>query len=239
MAGCAMKDLFVRILGAPEGIVLFQLIVATQFTIYLSLIAFFCGGVVAAGITILRVLPTKVARFVAQSYIWFFQSTPLLMLLFLFGLGVPRLIEFDINIWVAASLALTLYSSAYLAEVWRGAIQSLPDGQWEGARSLGLGFFHTLRLVILPQALRVSLAPTVGFLVQIIKGTSLAYIIGFSDLMSIGKRWANAPVEGTEPFIIYPLMALIYFALCFPLSRLALRLEKKLGTAPKTPPVAA
>ena len=56
--------------------------------------------------------------------------------------------------------------------------------------------------------------------------------------MSIGKRWANAPVEGTEPFIIYPLMALIYFALCFPLSRLALRLEKKLGTAPKTPPVA-
>ncbi len=161
------------------------------------------------------------------------------MLLFLFGLGVPRLIEFDINIWVAASLALTLYSSAYLAEVWRGAIQSLPDGQWEGARSLGLGFFQTLRLVILPQALRVSLAPTVGFLVQIIKGTSLAYIIGFSDLMSIGKRWANAPVEGTEPFIIYPLMALIYFALCFPLSRLALRLEKKLGTAPKTPPVAA
>ena len=88
-----MKDLFVRILGAPEGIVLFQLIVATQFTIYLSLIAFFGGGVVAAGITILRVLPTKVARFVAQSYIWFFQSTPLLMLLFLFGLGVPRLIE--------------------------------------------------------------------------------------------------------------------------------------------------
>ncbi len=234
-----MKDLFVSIFGAPEGVVLFQLLYATQFTIYLSLVAFIGGGVAAAGITVLRILPSKPAQFGAQSYIWFFQSAPLLMLLFLFGLGVPRLLGFDVNIWVAAILALTLYSSAYLAEVWRGAIQSLPTGQWEGAEALGLKFFQTLRLVILPQAVRVSLAPTVGFLVQIIKGTSLAYIIGFSDVMSIGKRWANAPVEGTEPFIIYPLMALIYFSLCFPLSRLALRLEKRLGTVPKTPPVAA
>lgn len=234
-----MKDLFVSMFGEPQGVVLFQLLYATQFTIYLSLIAFVGGGIVAACITVLRIMPAKTARFVAQCYIWFFQSAPLLMLLFLFGLGVPRLIGVEVNIWVAASLALTLYSSAYLAEVWRGAIQSLPDGQWEGAEALGLRFLQTLRLVILPQAFRVSIAPTVGFLVQIIKGTSLAYIIGFSDLMSIGKRWANAPVEGTEPFIIYPLMALIYFALCFPLSRLALRLEKRLGTVPKTAPVAA
>ncbi len=234
-----MKDIFTAMFGEPQGVVLFQLLYATQFTIYLSLIAFIGGGIVAAGITVLRIMPAKPTRVVAQGYIWFFQSAPLLMLLFLFGLGVPRLIGFDVNIWVAASLALTLYSSAYLAEVWRGAIQSLPDGQWEGAEALGMRFLQTLCTVILPQALRVSLAPTVGFLVQIIKGTSLAYIIGFSDLMSIGKRWANAPVDGTEPFIIYPLMALIYFALCFPLSRLALRLEKRLGTVPKTAPVAA
>lgn len=230
-----MKDAFVAVLGQPEGVVLYQLIFATQFTIYLSLIAFLGGGLVGAMITVARISPSKPARFLAQAYIWFFQSAPLLMLLFLFGLGVPRLLGVNVNIWLAASLALTLYASAYLAEVWRGAIQSLPTGQWEGASALGLTFIQTLRLVILPQAIRVSLAPTVGFLVQIIKGTSLAYIIGFSDLMSIGKRWANAPVDGTEPFIIYPLMALIYFSLCFPLSRLAITLEKRLGTAPKTP----
>lgn len=235
MADLEMKDFLVSIFGAPEGVVLYQLLFATQFTIYLSLIAFVGGGLVGAGVTVLRISPSKTARFLAQAYIWFFQSAPLLMLLFLFGLGVPRLLGFHVNIWFAASLALTLYASAYLAEVWRGAIQSLPQGQWEGAAALGLKFFATLRLVILPQALRVSLAPTVGFLVQIIKGTSLAYIIGFSDLMSIGKRWANAPVEGTEPFVIYPLMALIYFALCFPLSKLAIALEKRLGSAPKTP----
>ena len=229
-----MKDMLVSLFGEPEGVVLYQLIFATQFTIYLSLIAFLGGGLVGAAITLLRISPSKPARFFSQAYIWFFQSAPLLMLLFLFGLGVPRLLGFNVNIWLAASFALTLYASAYLAEVWRGAIQSLPDGQWEGASALGLRFVSTLRLVILPQAVRVSLAPTVGFLVQIIKGTSLAYIIGFSDLMSIGKRWANAPVEGTEPFIIYPLMALIYFALCFPLSRLAIALEKRLGTSSKT-----
>ncbi|TDL83813.1 amino acid ABC transporter permease [Meridianimarinicoccus aquatilis] len=234
-----MKDLFVSIFGAPEGIVLLQLLTATQFTIYLSLIAFIGGGTVGAGITLLRVLPSKIARRSATGYIWLFQSAPLLMLLFLFGLGVPRLIGVNVNVWLAASAALTLYTSAYLAEVWRSAIDSIPNGQWEGASSLGLRFGHTLRHVILPQAMRISLAPTVGFLVQIIKGTSLAYIIGFSDLMSVGKRWANAPVEGTEPFIIYPLMALIYFALCFPLSRLSLVLEKRLGTVKKTPLVAA
>ncbi|PWR04301.1 amino acid ABC transporter permease [Meridianimarinicoccus roseus] len=234
-----MKDLLTGLLGAPEGVVLYQLLFATQFTIYLSAIAFAGGGTVGALVTLLRIAPARSARSLATAYIWFFQSAPLLMLLFLFGLGVPRLLGVNVNVWLAASAALTLYTSAYLAEVWRSAVQSIPTGQWEGAEALGLRFWQTLRLVVLPQAVRVSLAPTVGFLVQIIKGTSLAYIIGFSDLMSVGKRWANAPVEGTEPFIIYPLMALIYFALCFPLSRLSLGLEKRLGTVRKTPPIAA
>lgn len=234
-----MKELLTAIFGEPHGVVLFQLIAATQFTIYLSLIAFAGGGLVGALVALARILPSKIARGMATGYIWFFQSAPLLMLLFLFGLGVPRLFGANINVWIAASLALTLYSSAYLAEVWRGALESIDDGQWEGARALGLTFGPTLWKVIIPQAVRVSLAPTVGFMVQIIKGTSLAYIIGFSDLMNVGKRWANAPVEGTEPFIIYPLMALIYFALCFPLSRLALALEKRLGTVRVAPPQAA
>ena len=100
-------------------------------------------------------------------------------------------------------------------------------------KALGMSFLQTLTLIIVPQAFRLSIAPTVGFMVQIIKGTSLAYIIGFHDLMAIGRRWANAPVDGTEPFIIYPLMALIYFCLCFPLSVWSRRLERRLGTAKK------
>lgn len=229
MAGDRMKDLFAEIFGKPFGIVLYQLLDATQFTIYLALIAFLGGGLVALAITILRVAPSKSAKRVSAGYTWVFQSVPLLMLLFLLGLGVPRLTGSDINPWIAASCALTLYTSAYLADVWRGAIESVPRGQWEGAAALGLRFIPVLRLVIMPQAVRFALAPTVGFMVQIIKGTSLAYIIGFHDLMNTGKRWANAPVDGTEPFVIFPLMALIYFALCYPLSLYSRHLERRLG----------
>jgi len=234
-----MKELFIDMLGKPMGIVMFQLLDATQFTIYLSLIAFVGGGMIGVAITLARISGRKGwARF-ATSYIWCFQSVPLLMLLFLSGLGVPRLLGQDVNPWVSATASLTLYASAYLAEVWRGAIHAIPQGQWEGGYSVGMRFFPVLRAIILPQAMRVALAPTVGFSVQIIKGTSLAYIIGFNDLMNIGKRWANAPVDGTEAFIIYPLMALIYFSLCFPLSRLAIHFERKLGTYTKGPQISA
>ncbi|MEP2945438.1 MAG: amino acid ABC transporter permease [Lentilitoribacter sp.] len=222
-----MKDIFISAFGKPNGIVLFQLIEATQYTIYLSLIAFIGGGLMALLITLMRIAPNKRFNKIAIGYIWLFQSTPLLMLLFLFGLGAPRLFNVDIDPWFAASTALTLYASAYIADVWRGAIQSLPVGQWEGGKALGFKFFRTLRLIIFPQAFKISIPPTVGFMVQIIKATSLAYIIGFHDLMAIGKRWANAPVDGTEPFIIFPLMAFIYFGLCFPLAQLARRLEAR------------
>lgn len=234
-----MKDIFGDLFGRPFGIVLFQLLDATQFTIYLSLIAFIGGGALALIITLARVSPSKAAKAMTSGYIWTFQSIPLLMLLFLLGLGVPRLLGININPWFAASVALVVYTSAYLSDVWRGAVEAVPQGQWEAGQVLGLKFIPIVRLIILPQAFRLSLAPTVGFLVQIIKGTSLAFIIGFHDLMNVGKRWANAPVEGTEPFIIYPLMALIYFALCFPLSVWSRRLERRLGSVSKKVPAVA
>lgn len=227
-----MKELFISALGKPMGIVVYQLLDATQYTIYLSLIAFAGGGTIALLITVLRIAPRKLPVAIASIYIWLFQSVPLLMLLFLLGLGIPRLAGVDIDPWVAAGVALVLFTGAYLSDVWRGAVQAIPAGQWEGGRALGLSFFRILWLIVVPQAVRIALAPTVGFLVQIIKGTSLAYIIGFTDVMSIGKRWANAPVEGTEPFIIFPLMALIYFCLCYPLSLLSMYLEGRSSRDP-------
>ena len=222
-----MKNTFIDLFGKPEGIVLFQLLEATQFTIYLSLIAFMGGGILALVLAFMATIHNRVSNIASKTYIWFFQSTPLLMLLFLFGLGIPRLLGVNVNIWLAASVALVLYSSAYIGEVWRGSIESIPKSQWEAGEALGLSFFPIFFLIILPQAIRIAIAPTVGFMVQIVKGTSLAYIIGFHDLMSIGKRWANAPVTGTEPCVIFPLMALIYFSLCFPLSQLSQWLERK------------
>ena len=222
-----MQELLIDIFDKPLGIIVAQLISATRFTIYLSLIAFFGGGLLALLITFLRIYPSKILNYISFSYVWLFQSLPLLMLLFIIGLGIPRFIGKDFDPWYAASISLIVFTSAYLAEVWRGAILAIPNGQWEGAAAINLNFIQTLKLVVIPQVYKYSIAPTISFLIQIIKGTSLAYIIGFQDLMLLGKRWANAPVIGSEPFIIFPIMAVLYFCLCYPLAIYSKHLEKK------------
>jgi polar amino acid transport system permease protein len=159
-----------------------------------------------------------------STYVQVFQGTPLLIQLFLayFGLG---LFGINVSAWVAAGAALTLYASAYLTEIWRGCVDSIPRGQWEAADSLALSFGEKLRHVIAPQALRIAVAPTVGFLVQVIKGTALASIIGFIELTKTGTMITNATFR---PFTVYACVALMYFALCWPISAWSKRLERKM-----------
>jgi polar amino acid transport system permease protein len=134
----------------------------------------------------------------------------------------------SISAWVAAGMALTLYSSAFLTEIWRGCINAVPRGQWEASASLALSLSEQLRWVIGPQALRIAVPPTVGFMVQVIKGTALASVIGFIELTRTGSMIANATFR---PFLVYSLVALMYFALCWPLSAWSRRLERNLNVA--------
>ena len=216
------------IFGDFHGHMLAVLISASQWTIYLSLTAFTGGGLIGLVMAVARLAPSRLARRLSAAYIWLFQSIPLLMLLFLIGLGVPAFLLIDVPPWMAATAALTLFTSAYMAEVWRGALESVSKGQWEGGLALGLTFRQTLLTVIAPQALRIAIPPTVGFMVQVIKGTSMAYIIDYNDLMRWGKKIANSQLEGAEPFIVYPVMAVFYFALCFPLSYWSKTMERNL-----------
>jgi polar amino acid transport system permease protein len=149
------------------------------------------------------------------------------MQLFLAYFGLA-LLGINVPAWVAAALALTLYTSAYLAEIWRGCVDAIPKGQWEAAQSLALNFGEQLRFIVLPQAVRIALPPTVGFLVQVIKGTALASVIGFIELTKAGTMIANATFK---PFAVYSCVALMYFMLCFPVSLYARRLERKLTRA--------
>ena len=155
-------------------------------------------------------------------YIGAFQGTPLLMQLFLVFFGLP-LLGFRIEAWTAAVVSLTLFASAFLAEIWRGGVEAVPRGQWEAAASLGLHRIRQLRLVVLPQALTIARAPTVGFLVQLVKSTALTSIIGFDELLRTSNAINNATFQ---PFTVYGLGALIYFCLCFPLTQYARMLER-------------
>lgn len=204
-----------------------NLLLAVRWTVALSLIAFIGGGLVGLALLVARLTPSRLARRFVAGYVQLFQGTPLLMQLFLAYFGIA-LFGIDTSPWVAASLALTLYTSAFLAEIWRGCVEAVPQGQWEAAQSLALNFGEQLRHVILPQALRIAVAPTVGFLVQVIKGTALASVIGFIELTKAGTMISNATFR---PFLVYGCVALLYFALCFPVSWFAKRLERSLKPA--------
>ena len=199
------------------------LIAAAQWTVLLSLIAFAGGALVGLPIALMRVSPNRALRIAAGGYIQLIQGTPLLILLFLtyFGLGI---LGYKLVPLVAAGLALTLYAAAFLAEIWRGCIEAVPRTQWEASDCLGLDRFQQYAYVVLPQAVRMAIPPTVGFMVQIVKNTSLASVIGFVELARAGQIVNNSTFE---PFVIFCIVAAIYFAMCYPLSLASGYLERR------------
>ncbi|UHJ63401.1 amino acid ABC transporter permease [Vibrio furnissii] len=200
-----------------------SLLMAARWTVALSLIAFVGGGLLGLLITLLRSTRHSVFTGVIKLYVELFQGTPLLMQLFLAFFGLS-LVGVEVSAWTAAVLSLTLFSSAFFHDIWRGCIESLPKGQWEACRTLGLSYLQTMRYIVAPQAARLAIAPTVGFSVQIVKGTALASIIGFVELTKAGTMLNNATFQ---PFKVFALVALLYFAICFPLSALARYLETR------------
>ncbi len=201
---------------------------ALRWTIVLSLIAFAGGTVGGLILAVARTSRYVVLRGIAGAYIGLIQGTPVLMQLFIAFYGLAVMTGVRIDPWPAVTLAFTMYAAAFLGEIWRGAIQSIPRQQWEAAAALPLSPSAQLRHVILPQAFRIAIPPTVGFLVQLIKGTSIASIIGFVELTRAGQLIVNVTFQ---PMIVYPIIAVLYFALCWPLSFAALRLEGRIDAA--------
>lgn len=204
--------------------ILSNLLLATRWTIALSAIAFVGGGIVGFLVMLMRISPNKIIKYLSLIYVEFFQGTPLLMQLFLTFFGLSVIFNLNLSPWIAAAIALTTYTSAFLAEIWRGSVAAIPKGQWEASTALGLNYFKQLQRIILPQAIKMSIPPTVGFAVQVIKGTSLASVIGFVELTRSATAISNVTFK---PFLVFTLAAVIYFCLCFPLSLWSKHLEQK------------
>src|SRR3954471_3969693 len=211
-----------RFFGWPEFLFILG---ALRWTILLSLIAFVGGALGGFLIALLKASELAPLRWFGTLYIRLFQGTPLLMQLFLIYYGLTVVTGLRIDPWPAVAIAFTAYAAAFLGDIWRGCIEAIPKEQWEAATALSLRRFRTLRLVILPQAMRIAIPPSVGFLVQLIKGTSVASIIGFVELTRAGQLMTNVTFQ---PMTIYPLVAGFYFALCWPLSILSQALEKRM-----------
>lgn len=191
----------------------------------LSVIAILGGGLIGFVLLILRLLQIKPLGVLISLYVELFQGTPLLMQLFLFYFGLA-LFGIDTSVWISASAALILYAAAYLTEIWSGCIRAVPKGQSLAAKSLGLDFIQELKYIIFPQAYKLSIAPTVGFLVQLIKGTAITSVIGFVELTKSASMISNVTFK---PFLVFSSVALIYFVICFPISWLATKIESKIS----------
>src|SRR6195952_1986867 len=203
------------------------LLEAARWTLLLSLIALIGGGVLGLALALARVSQLSVLRGVAVAYIQIVQGTPLLVLLFLSYFGLS-LVGLRLDPLVAAGLSLTFYVGAFLGEIWRGCIEAVPRTQWEASDCLGLSRGQQYTHVILPQAVRIATAPTVGFMVQVVKNTSLASVIGFVELTRAGQIVNNSTFQ---PLTVFLLVAAIYFAICYPLSIASRALERKMNVA--------
>jgi polar amino acid transport system permease protein len=198
-----------------------------MWTVGLSVIAFACGGLVGFFVALGRTARSPLIAIPVSWYVQFVQGTPLLILLFALYFGMP-LVGVDMPPLLAAAVGLTMFSSAFLGEIWRGCLQSVPRQQWEAADCLALNYWQRMFLVILPQAARIAIPPTVGFMVQIVKNTSLVSVIGMAEVTYIGKQ-VNAATF--QPFITYFVIGAMYFVICYPLSWWSHKLEKKLNVA--------
>jgi polar amino acid transport system permease protein len=198
-----------------------------QWTLVLSAVGFICGIFTGLGVALARTSGVRFLERIAAGYIALFQGTPLLMQLFVVYYGLA-LYGMKLDAWVAIAIGFTLHASAYLGEIWRGAIEAVPRGQVEAAKALSLGYVWRMKDVILPQALRISLPATIGFLVQLIKGTSLAAFVGFTELSRAGSMVSN---QIFKPLVVFGIVGVMYFAICWPLSLYGTRLERQFAAA--------
>ncbi|GMU73787.1 MAG: amino acid ABC transporter permease [Burkholderiales bacterium] len=208
----------IRPFGIDEILFLIQ---SAGWTLVLTVVAMALGGALALVVALARVARIRAVRELARAWIGVIQGVPVLMLLFLSYYGLSYA-GFELPPIVAASISLSLYASAYLGEIWRGAIESVPRQQWEASASLALSRAQQYRYVILPQSVRIALPPTVGFLVQLVKNTSIVSIVSVVELTRAGQLINNVTFQ---PFKVFAVVALIYLAICYPMSRASRNLE--------------
>ena len=208
------------------------LLLGAAWTLGLTVVAFVGGGLAGFAVALGRVSSVAPLRLALAAYVQMIQGTPLLILMFLLYFGVA-MAGFELGPLAAAGLAMTIYVSAYIGEIWRGCIESVPRTQWEAAECLPLTKIQRMRLVVLPQAFKIATPPTVGFMVQIVKNSSLASVVGFVELTRAGQLVNNSIFE---PLPVFLAVGVIYFVLCFPLSWWSRRLEARLGLHARVQP---
>jgi polar amino acid transport system permease protein len=195
-------------------------------TVLLWAIAYGFGLVVGLGMGLARASERRAVNWPATAYIEVFRNTPVLVQLVWFFYAFPVLTGLQMAAFTAAALGLSLNTSAYCAEIYRGGIQSIEPGQWDGARALGMGWGQIMRRIILPQALKRMLPALTNRAIEIFKMSTLASVVAYVELLQQGKLIASL---NFNPIEAYTAVAVIFFLFLWPLVQATYALERRLG----------
>jgi len=187
-------------------------------TIFLCMVSMFSGSLLGLVAGIMRSSGNPLIYGPAWAYIYVIRGTPLLMQLFLVYFGIPLMTGYAIGAFTTALMGLALYTGAYMGEIVKAGILSVDPGQKEAAKALGMNFWQVFRYIVFPQAMRVIVQPAFGFFIALVKDSSLVSIIGFVELARAGRL---VIARTFQPFVIYGAVAVLYFIICFGLSRLS------------------
>ena len=201
------------------------LLLGVGITIRYTVLAFLLGSVMGLLIALGRVGRSKALRYPCLWYVDFIRGTPLLAQVYLIHFGLPQVFGYRPVGAIDALVALTLNAAAYIAEIWRGGIESMERGQMEAARSLGMTYGQAMRFVVLPQAFRRVIPPLGNEFIALLKESSLVSVIGLEDLMMKANMMAG---RSFRPFEAYFTVALIYLSLTLTFARVLSRLEGRL-----------
>jgi len=209
------------------GINLMFLLSGIPWTILLTICCVLISNALGFLISLLGLAEQRLPRMLYRAYVEVFRSIPPLVSIFWVYYGLPILIDVGLEPFAAGMIALSLYGSAFMAEIFRGGVQSIDRGQFEAAHTLGLGYLDTMRFVIFPQALRRALPAIGNQLVITLKMTSLVSVIGVSEVLRRGNELA---VTEYRPLEIYSIVALQYLVLVLIVSAGVRKLEKRMGS---------
>ncbi len=204
-------------------------------TIQICVLSLLFGSILGLLLGLMTTSSIKVLRIVSTLYVALIRGIPVLLIIFFVYFGVPLLVPgTSLPDYWAGVIALSFFASAYIAELVRVSIQAIPRGQFEAAHALGLSYPARMRWIILPQAARIMVPPGVGFLVILIKDSSLVAVIGLVELTRAGNIVSSLTAE---PIATYLIVGACYFVICYALSAAGRRYERRLGVRVQPPGV--
>jgi len=196
-------------------------------TIFLCLISGSIGTLIGLVVGIARSSPWRVLRWTAAVYTNFIRGVPILIILLFSYFVLPLMFSAaTFSRGVTAIAGLSIYAGAYIAEIFRGSIEAIPRGQLEAAEALGMHYVSEMRYIVLPQAMKIAVPPLVGFLIALVKASSLVSVIGYTDLTRAGQIITS---QNQLPLTTFVIVAAFYFAISYPISLFGRWYERRIA----------